>query len=122
MVARWVSVVVGGWLAVSAWLLPEQEPARWIQFTAGCAIFVIAILAMGMVRARRLNTVLGLGAAITPFVLGMHQAVAGLNLLASGIVALGASLIPPVAAPARPGRSATSPARWRRGEPPGAVR
>ncbi|MGA8890469.1 MAG: hypothetical protein WB493_02795 [Anaeromyxobacteraceae bacterium] len=91
---RWVSVFVGGWLAMSAWILQEPVPARWIQFATGAAIFLVAIVAMGMVGARRLNTLLGLGAAVTPFVLGMQQPAAGVNLLACGLVALVASLVP----------------------------
>jgi hypothetical protein len=40
------------------------------------------------------GTGLGLGAAVTPFALGMPQAAAGTNLLVSGVVALVASLVP----------------------------
>jgi hypothetical protein len=79
---------------MSAWILQETAAARWVQFSTGAAIFLVAIVAMGMARARRLNTVLGLGAAVTPFVLGLQHPAVGMNLVACGLVALVASLVP----------------------------
>lgn len=102
MSARWVSVLVGGWLAMSAWLLPEGLEVRWIQFVAGAAIFLVAVVAMGVRRARLLNTAVALVAVLTPFVLGMRQVGAGANLVASGLVALGASLVPGRSGAGRP--------------------
>lgn len=95
MAPRWLSALVGIWLATTAWLLPAPEAARWIQFVAGGAIFLVGMLAMGIGRARRVNTFLGLGVALIPFLLGMHQVVSGVNLLGSGLVTVGASLVPP---------------------------
>ncbi len=95
MAPRWLSAVAGIWLATTAWLLPEPEAARWIQFVAGAVIFLVAMLAMAIGRARRFNTFLGLLVAVIPFLLGMHQLGPGVNLLGSGLITVGASLVPP---------------------------
>ncbi len=95
MAPRWLSALVGVWLATTAWLVPEPQAARWIQFLAGGVIFLVAMLAMGLGRARRFNTFLGFLVALVPFLLGMHQLGSGVNLLGSGLVTVGASLVPP---------------------------
>ncbi len=94
MSPRWVSVVVGGWLFVSAWILPAPPEARGVQCVAGALIFLLAFVAMGVHRARRWNTILGACVVLVPFLLALHSAVTGLNQIASGLVAMGASLLP----------------------------
>ncbi len=94
MSPRWVSVVVGGWLFVSAWIFPAPPEVRGIQCVAGAMIFLLAFVAMGVRRARRWNTLLAACVVLVPFLFALHAAVTGLNQIASGLVAMGASLVP----------------------------
>ncbi len=90
---RWVSVVGGGWLFVSSWFLAAMPPgARIGQGLAGAAIFLTAFVAMGLERARRLNTVLGAWMVVAPFVFGLRIGVAGVSELLIGIAVVAASL------------------------------
>jgi hypothetical protein len=94
MAYRWVSVVAGGWLFISAWLFPAPVEVRLIQCIAGAVVFVTAFVAMALDRARRLNTILGSCVMLTPFVFEMRALLTGVNLLAVGLVVVCASVMP----------------------------
>jgi len=92
--ARWVNVVVGSWLFISAWLLPASTWQRINQGLLGMAIFFVAFLAMAYLRCRLVNTLLGIWAIVSPFVLALAASLAAVNQVAFGFVVLVASLWP----------------------------
>lgn len=92
MSSRWVNVVMS-LLMVAAGLL-GQGAERASNVLVGFAIFLVAFVAMGSVGIRRLNTVLGVWAALSPFVLAYRDPVPGWTALAAGLVVVVASLWP----------------------------
>jgi hypothetical protein len=92
--ARWVNVVAGGWLFISAWLLPEPTWQRINQGLLGMGIFLVAFVAMAYSRCRLVNTLLGLWATVSPFILALAASLAAVNQEAFGFVVLTASLWP----------------------------
>jgi preprotein translocase subunit SecF len=75
-VARWLNVVAGTWLFVSALLLPAPGWQRVMQGLMGMAIFLVAIVAMAYARFRWINTLLALCAVLAPFVLALPASAA----------------------------------------------
>lgn|SRR5512135_336924 len=92
--ARWVNVVAGSWLFVSAWLMPAPQVQRVVQALLGMLIFLVAIVAMADSRFRWLNTLLALSMVVSPFVLSAAATAAAENRVVAGLVVLGASLWP----------------------------
>lgn len=93
-VPRWVNVVAGIWLFLSALLLPAPAWQRVTQAFMGMAIFLVAIVAMAYARFRWINTLLALWAVLAPFALALPASAAAENQLATGLVVLVASLWP----------------------------
>ncbi len=92
MSSRWVNVVMS-LLMVSAGLL-GQGAERTNNLVVGFAIFLVAFVAMGSVGIRRVNTLLGAWAALSPFVLVYRDPVPGWTAIAAGLVVVVASLWP----------------------------
>jgi predicted branched-subunit amino acid permease len=92
MSARWVSVVVSAWLVCSGVAATGPEQAN--NLALGLSVFVVAFLAMGLPRLRRVNTALGAWAAISPFALAYRDDLAGWSALLGGIAIVIASLRP----------------------------
>ncbi len=95
MLGRWINVAVGVWLCVSAPFVAGEAIEVANGVFVGLAIFLVAFLAMGVDRARRLNTFLGLWAMASPFALGYVDRVAGLMTVLLGAIAVAASLSAP---------------------------
>lgn len=92
MSSRWINVVMGMWLVSTAIAARGAERANGLAL--GLSIFVVAFLAMGLPRLRRVNTLLGAWAVLSPFALGYRDDVAGWSVLGAGIVVVVASLWP----------------------------
>ena len=109
--ARWVSASAGIWMFVSAALLPGTPWQRAAQSLLGMVAFLVAIVAMAYSGFRRINTALAFLAILIPFVEALPANAASLNLLASGMVVLVASLWP---GPMQPGYQRESHGRGHR--------
>ena len=105
MSSRWVNVVMS-LLVVAAGLL-GRGAERANNLVVGFAIFLVAFIAMGSVGIRRLNTALGVWAALSPFVLVYRDPVPGWTAIAAGLVVVVASLWPDRPAPRRAHHAAT---------------
>ena len=92
--ARWINVCAGAWLLVSGGILRAPRAMLANQLFLGAAIFLLAFLAMGVNRFRRLNSALGLWAMISPFVFGYDATAAAFNGMAVGLVVFAVSLWP----------------------------
>jgi len=93
-ISRWVNVVAGAWLFLSAWLIPAPPWEDANQGLLGIAIFLIAFLTMAYPRLRLASLALGLWAASTPFALALTAGPAAINLLVTGLVVIAASAWP----------------------------
>src|SRR5512138_3129722 len=98
MQTRWVNVLMSVVL-VCAGIAARGDPEQANNLVLGLSIFLVAFLAMGAVRVRRLNTLLGAWAVLSPFVLGYRDPAPGWIDVAAGLVVVVASLWPD-----RPGR------------------
>jgi hypothetical protein len=105
MSARWVNVVMS--LSVVAAGLLGRGAERTNNLVVGFAIFLVAFVAMGSVGIRRLNTALGVWAALSPFVLAYRDPAPGWIAIAAGLVVVVASLWPDRPAPSPARRVAT---------------
>jgi len=92
--SRWVNVVAGAWLFLSAWLFPAPRWEDANQGLIGITIFLAAFVAMAYPRFRLVSLALGLWAVASPFALALSAGFASINLLASGLVVVAASLWP----------------------------
>ncbi len=92
MTASWINVALGVWLCVATVLFARGSPEVPNELFLGLSIFLIAFLAMGVRRFRRLNTLLGLWAVISPFTFGYHDRGAGLSSIFAGLAVIAASL------------------------------
>jgi uncharacterized membrane protein YhhN len=108
MSARWINVVMS--LSMVATALLGRGAERTNSLVVGFAIFLVAFVAMGSVGIRRLNTALGVWAALSPFVLVYRDPVPGWTAIAAGLVVVVASLWPDRPAPRPERRIATRPA------------
>ena len=91
MLNRWFNAVLGAWLVVVA-LFASKGAEAVNNLLLGCGIFLIAFLAMGVRPLGRLNALLGAWAIASPFVLGYHDAAAGLSDVAVGVLVFASSL------------------------------
>ncbi len=92
MSTRWINAVMAVLLVCTGILAPGAERAN--NLALGLVIFVVAFLAMGLPRMRRVNTALGAWAVLSPFVLDYRADVPGWTALVAGIVVVVASLWP----------------------------
>ncbi len=92
MSARWVNAVMAV-LVVCAGLF-GRGAERTNNLVVGFAIFLVSFVAMGSVGARRLNTLLGGWALLSPWVLVYRDPVPGWANAAAGLVVIVASLWP----------------------------
>ena len=92
MSGRWVAVGASLLLVATGIAAPGAERANGLAL--GLSIFFVAFLAMGLPRLRRVNTVLGAWAVISPFALAYRDDVAGWSVLVAGVVVVMASLWP----------------------------
>ena len=91
MRSRWFNVALGVWLVVAA-LFGSPGTASVNNRLLGLGIFLVAFLAMGIEAFGRVSALLGAWAIVSPFVLGYHDAAAGLNDVAVGILVVATSL------------------------------
>ncbi len=99
MRGRWVNVALGMWLFVSAWLFAVEPGELANNIFLGLAIFLVAFMAMGVEGFRKVNTVLGLWAVVSPFLLGYGDGGGALNDVVVGVLVISASLWRPQARP-----------------------
>ncbi len=92
MRSRWVNVAMS-LLMVCAGLV-GRGAERTNNLVVGFAIFLVAFVAMGSVGIRRVNTILGVWAALSPFVLVYPDPVPGWTAIGAGLVVVVASLWP----------------------------
>ncbi len=92
MSSRWVNAVMGLLLVCTGVAAQGTEQANGLAI--GLCVFVLAFLAMGLPRLRRVKTLLGAWAVLSPFALGYRDDVAGWTVLLAGIVVVVASLWP----------------------------
>ena len=92
--ARWINVCAGAWLFASAGILHPTRAALANQLVLGLAILLVAFLAMGVDRFRVINTALGMGAIVSPFLLGYESSAAAFNDVAVGLVVYAVSMWP----------------------------
>jgi len=92
IIGRWVNVLLGAWLFVSAPFLSRSNGELASNLVLGLAVFLAAFLAMGTPRASRVNLLLGCCAVATPFVLAFRDRLAGLNDIVVGILVVSAAL------------------------------
>ncbi len=93
MQARWVNVVMSVVL-VSTGLVAGGGPEQAVNLVLGLSIFLVAFLAMAAARVRRLNTVMGAWAVLSPFVFAYRDPTPGWIDVAAGLVVVVASLWP----------------------------
>src|SRR5512138_1931997 len=98
MQTRWVNVLMSVVL-VCAGIAARGDPEQANNLVLGLSIFLVAFLAMAAARLRRLNTLLGAWAVLSPFILAYRAPVQGWIDVAAGAVVVVASLWPD-----RPGR------------------
>jgi hypothetical protein len=108
MSSRWVNVAMSAVLVGIGLAAGGDERAS--DLALGVSLFVLAFLAMALPRVRRVNTLLGAWAAISPFALAYRDPVRGWIDVAAGVVVVVASLWPD-----RP-----SPRRWEAARQPAA--
>ncbi len=92
MSGRWVNVVMSVLLVGAGFLGTGAERAN--NLVLGFAVFFVAFVAMASVGARRLNTMLGAWAMLSPFVLTYRDEAPGWVNVAVGLVIVVASLWP----------------------------
>jgi hypothetical protein len=92
MSSRWVNVVMSLLLVAGGLLGRGAERAN--DLVVGFAVFLVAFVAMGSVGIRRVNTLLGVWAVLSPFVLAYPDPVPGWTAIAAGLVVVVASLWP----------------------------
>jgi hypothetical protein len=92
MQTRWINAAMGALLVCAGVLAQGAERAT--DLALGLSVFVVAFLAMASARARRVNTVLGAWAVLSPFVLASPDAAPGWIALGAGAVIVVASLWP----------------------------
>ena len=69
----WVNLLLGAWLFVSPWFLPDQGGYATNAYWVGALIFLVSVWALAMpamAAAEWSNILLGAGLIIAPFVLG----------------------------------------------------
>lgn len=71
----WVNIVLGAWLLMAPWALgfaEPQGPAAWTAWALGAAVIIFATTAVYVPKAweEGINTLLGLGLAVSPWALG----------------------------------------------------
>ncbi len=98
MQSRWVNVLMSVVLVCTG-LAVRGDPEQANNLVLGLSIFLVAFLAMAAVRLRRLNTLLGAWAVLSPFILAYRDPAPGWIDVAAGLVVVVASLWPD-----RPGR------------------
>jgi hypothetical protein len=102
-----VSVVLGAWLFISAFVWPHTPALRADTWIVGALIFLVGITAMYTSPARYVNTLLGVYLFIST--LAFHHVEAGTvwNNLIVAVIVFVVSLIPSGVPPMhRPGRAA----------------
>ncbi|HTN53257.1 MAG TPA: SPW repeat protein [Anaeromyxobacter sp.] len=93
--ARWVNVVLGAWLIVTAVLVGPAAPEFGDHLFLGLTIFLVAFLAMALPRLRILNLAFGAWAVLSPFVFGYEQARFAFHDIVVGILVIWAAITPP---------------------------
>jgi hypothetical protein len=103
---RWINVALGVWLSATAALFSRGGAALTNNLFLGLSIFLVAFMAMGVDNFRRINTMLGAWAVVSPFLLGYGVSGAAMNDVLVGILVVSTSLW----APHEPDRRAHRPA------------
>ncbi len=106
MAARWINVVLGAWLIVTAILVGPRAPEFGDHLFLGIGIFLLAFMAMGIPRLRYATAVLGAWAVMSPFVFRYLSAPFAFHDIVLGVLVVWAALPPPReprAAPPAPG-------------------
>jgi hypothetical protein len=94
--ARWVSLVLGCWLLVSAFLWPHARSAQTDTWLTGMLIASFAALALALPAARRVNTLLAAWLVVSTLVLAHTDTPTLINNGLIAIAVFGLSLIAPM--------------------------
>jgi hypothetical protein len=91
MLARWLSIALGAWLVVSAFVWPHTTPQFHNAWATGLVIVGISSTAMVIPRVRYVNTAVALWLFVSPFALPTMAAATMWNhlLVAVGVFVLG---------------------------------
>ncbi len=92
MSTRWVNVVMSLLLVCAG--LAGQGAERANDLLVGFAVFLVSFTAMASIGARRLNTMLGVWALVSPWVLTYRDEAPGWITVVVGLVVIVASLWP----------------------------
>jgi hypothetical protein len=92
--ARWLNILVGIWLFISAFAWQHSMAARTNSWICGILVVVFAAIAIGYPAVRYLNTILGIWLIVAGAVL--HHVASGTqwNNIIVGAVVLLVSLVP----------------------------
>jgi hypothetical protein len=101
MAARWMNVLLAIWLVAGALLWGVGSRFFADHLVLGISIFLVAFLAMGESRFRRVNTVLGASVLLSPFVFGYVDRSMALNDIVVGILVVNFALARAAPRPAR---------------------
>lgn len=93
MFIHWVTVVLGAWFVISAWMLRPPGGVILSNSIAGLFIIAISLIAMRVERMRWANLAAALWIAFSPIFLGARGVLLGSNLF-FGVVLLVAALAP----------------------------
>lgn len=94
----WVNVILGLWLAASAWVFvlnAGDGPIVWSSWSAGGAIVALAAFSMykPSVRADALGVMVGIWLMVSPWMLGLsHLSSAAMNAIIMGLLVVGYAL------------------------------
>jgi hypothetical protein len=97
----WVSLLIGVWLFVSAFVWPHALGERTNTWILGVLIAAVSLLAMSVPRVRFLNTVLAIWLFFATLTIAHHQTGTLWNNLIAAIIVFIMSLLPTRAVPAR---------------------
>jgi len=92
--ARFVNAVVGAWVFLSAFLLPQSAPSRTNTWVCGLLVVLFALIAMRAPAARFVNTAIALWLFITAFSLPAVSEASVWSNWISGVVIFFVSLMP----------------------------
>ncbi len=94
MLVRWINVFIGAWLVATALLVGQRAPEFGNHLAIGLLMFLVAFFAMGIGGIRKLNVLLGVLLAISPFVLNYTSSAYSVHDIVLGIIAAWAASTP----------------------------
>lgn len=105
--ARYVNIVLGIWLFISAFVWHHSRPLFMVSWITGIVIALVALTSIGAPRTRFVNLILGIWLIISAFAFPHYSTGTVWNNVIVGIVVGWVALVGPVStATQRPVRSA----------------